>query len=55
MNGPFWWDTYINSASPPDFPLAPGDNTLSFYLRYESTQDIVTAGSSTVVMCFDLQ
>jgi type 1 fimbria pilin len=45
----------INSASPPSYPLVPGDNTLSFYLRYKSTQDIVTAGSATAVMYFDLQ
>lgn len=45
----------INSPSPPFYTLAPGDNTLSFYLRYKSTQDVVTAGNATAVMYFDLQ
>ncbi|RJT32578.1 fimbrial protein [Rahnella woolbedingensis] len=45
----------LNSASPPTYTLVPGDNTLSFYLRYKSTQDVVTAGNATAVMYFDLQ
>ncbi|ROS15277.1 type 1 fimbria pilin [Raoultella sp. BIGb0399] len=45
----------INSPSPPFYALEPGDNTLSFYLRYKSTQDVVTAGNATAVMYFDLQ
>ncbi|MBU9843754.1 fimbrial protein [Rahnella ecdela] len=45
----------LNSASPPTYALLPGDNTLSFYLRYKSTKDVVTAGNATAVMYFDLQ
>lgn len=45
----------INSASPPTYDVVPGDNTLSFYLRYKSTQDVVSAGNATAVMYFDLQ
>ncbi|MFP2237296.1 fimbrial protein [Pseudescherichia vulneris] len=45
----------INSASAPFYALQPGDNTLSFSLRYKSTQDVVTPGNATAVMYFDLQ
>ncbi|MFI3044102.1 fimbrial protein [Klebsiella aerogenes] len=45
----------INSPAPPFYALAPGDSTLSFYLRYKSTRDVVTAGNATAVMYFDLQ
>lgn len=45
----------INSASPPSVALTPGDNLLTFYLRYKSTLDTVSAGNASAVMYFDLQ
>jgi len=46
----------INSPTPPYYALSPGDgNLLTFYLRYKSTQDVVTPGNATAVMYFDLQ
>ncbi|MGR7850523.1 fimbrial protein [Klebsiella aerogenes] len=34
--------------------LTAGDNTLSYWLRYQSTLDTVTAGSANAVMYFEL-
>ncbi|CAM3997495.1 fimbrial protein [Rahnella bruchi] len=45
----------LNNPTPATYPLEPGDNVLSFYLRYKSTQSVVTAGNATAVMYFDLQ
>lgn len=45
----------INSSRSKAYPLQPGDNTLTFALRYKSTQPEVTAGNATAVMYFDLQ
>ncbi|TNV17208.1 fimbrial protein [Buttiauxella sp. B2] len=45
----------INDPSPHLYGLTPGDNSLAFYLRYKSTQDVVIPGNATAVMYFDLQ
>lgn len=45
----------INHTMPLVYAIMPGDNTLSFYLRYKATRDVVTPGNATAVMYFDLQ
>jgi len=44
----------INNTESPLYPLLPGDNTLTFFLRYKSTLPTVTTGNATAVMYFDL-
>lgn len=48
-------DISINNADSAVYPLKAGRNTLSFYIRYKSTQPTVTSGNATAVMYFDLQ
>lgn len=48
-------DISINNADSVVYPLKAGRNTLSFYIRYKSTQPTVTSGNATAVMYFDLQ
>jgi len=46
----------INQEDVPAYSLTPGaDNTLTFALRYKSTQDVVVPGNAAAVMYFDLQ
>jgi type 1 fimbria pilin len=45
----------INNTDSVVYPLKTGRNTLSFYIRYQSTQPTVTSGNATAVMYFDLQ
>ncbi len=46
----------INFDGVPAYSLTPGaDNTLTFALRYKSTQDVVVPGNAAAVMYFDLQ
>ena len=45
----------INNTDSVVYPLKSGRNTLSFYIRYKSTQPTVTSGNATAVMYFDLQ
>ncbi|QOV80982.1 fimbrial protein [Enterobacter asburiae] len=45
----------INNSDSDVYPLAEGDNTLNFYLRYKSTKTDVTAGDATAVMYFDMK
>ena len=48
-------DVSINNSASAVYPLKAGRNTLSFYIRYKSTQPVVTSGNATAVMYFDLQ
>ncbi|VUS75097.1 fimbrial protein BcfE [Klebsiella spallanzanii] len=48
-------DVSINNSDSVVYPLKAGRNTLSFYIRYKSTQPTVTSGNATAVMYFDLQ
>lgn len=48
-------DISINNTDSVVYPLKAGRNTLSFYIRYKSTQPTVTSGNATAVMYFDLQ
>lgn len=48
-------DVSINNADSAVYPLKAGRNTLSFYIRYKSTQPTVISGNATAVMYFDLQ
>lgn len=48
-------DVRINNSDSAVYPLKAGRNTLSFYIRYKSTQPVVTSGNATAVMYFDLQ
>ncbi|ENY9400842.1 fimbrial protein BcfE [Salmonella enterica] len=45
----------INNTDSVVYPLKAGRNTLSFYIRYKSTQPTVTSGNATAVMYFDMQ
>ncbi|WP_312951739.1 fimbrial protein BcfE [Superficieibacter sp.] len=45
----------INNSDSAVYPLKAGRNTLSFYIRYKSTQPQVTSGNATAVMYFDLE
>lgn len=45
----------LNTLSSSSIALTSGDNTLAFYLRYKSTQSVVTPGNASAVMYFDLQ
>ncbi len=44
----------INNTESAHYPLAPGENLLTFFLRYKSTLPTVTSGEATAVMYFDL-
>ncbi|MBA7843401.1 fimbrial protein BcfE [Klebsiella sp. RHBSTW-00484] len=48
-------DVSMNNSDSVVYPLKAGRNTLSFYIRYKSTQPTVTSGNATAVMYFDLQ